>query len=111
MINVRNIALFLGAALPAAFAAPTSITKRADVIAGKYIVTLKSDVTVESHLNWVSNVQKRSLSTRGNAGVEKNYSINAWKAYAGEFDDATIAEIKANPEVNTTQFSIFIDVV
>ncbi|KAF2646538.1 subtilisin-like protein [Massarina eburnea CBS 473.64] len=99
MINVRNIALFFGALLPAVLAAPTPITKRADIIEGKYIVTLKTGTTVESHLNWVSDVQKRSLSTRNTAGVEKTYSISDWQAYAGEFDDATIAEIKANPDV------------
>lgn len=100
MINVRNIALFLGALLPAALAAP--VTSKRDVIPGKYIVTLKEGVdptSLESHLTWVNDVHKRSLGKRNTAGIEKKYGINNWNAYAGEFDDATIAEIKSNPDV------------
>jgi subtilisin family serine protease len=99
MINVRNVALFLGALLPAALAAP--MTKKDDIIPGKYIITLKPGVdavSVESHLTWVKDVHKRSLK-RNTAGIENTYEIKDWKAYAGEFDDATIAEIKANGDV------------
>ena len=101
MINVRRLALFLGALLPAALAAPT--TKKSDIIPGKYIVTLKPGVDAAaavSHLTWVNDVHKRSLGKRDTAGVEKEYGIKDWHAYAGEFDDATIAEIKANPDVS-----------
>ena len=105
MINVRNIALFLGALLPAALAAP--VTSKRDVIPGKYIVTLKEGVdptSLESHLTWVNDVHKRSLGKRNTAGIEKKYGINNWNAYAGEFDDATIAEIKANPDVSIVPY-------
>ncbi|KAH7125756.1 alkaline proteinase [Dendryphion nanum] len=100
MINVRRLALFLGALLPAALAAP--LAARGEVIPGKYIITLKEGVdanSVENHLTWVNDVHKRSLGKRNTAGIEKKYGIRKWKAYAGEFDDATIAEIKANPDV------------
>jgi oryzin len=99
MINARNIALFIGALLPVALAAP--MTKKDDIIPGKYIVTLKPGVdatSVESHLTWVKEVHKRSLK-RNTAGIENTYEIKDWKAYAGEFDDATIAEIKASGDV------------
>ena len=99
MINIRSIALLFGALLPAALAAP--MTKRDDIIPGKYIITLKPGAdaaAVESHLTWVSDVHKRSLK-RDTAGVETTYEIKGWKAYSGEFDDATIAEIKANGDV------------
>lgn len=102
MINVRNIAVLLGALLPAVLAAPAPITKRDDIIPGKFIVTLKPGVdaaAVESHLTWVNDVHKRSFAKRDTAGIEKKYEIKDWKAYAGEFDEATIAEIKANPDV------------
>ncbi|KAF9691616.1 hypothetical protein EKO04_010315 [Ascochyta lentis] len=101
MINVRNLAVFLGALLPAVLAAPAPITERDDIIPGKFIVTLKPSVdaaAVESHLTWVSDVHKRSLK-RDTAGIENKYEIKDWKAYAGEFDEATIAEIKASPDV------------
>ncbi|KAH7015500.1 peptidase S8/S53 domain-containing protein [Ilyonectria destructans] len=99
MANLRNLALFLGAFLPAALAAPT---KRDDaVVPGKYIVTLKPDagVEVESHLNWVADVHRRSLSKRDTAGVENTFNISTWNAYSGEFDKATLEEIKASPDV------------
>ncbi|KAF2021469.1 subtilisin-like protein [Aaosphaeria arxii CBS 175.79] len=100
MIHARRIALFLGALLPAVLAAPTP--KSNDIIPGKYIITLKPGAdadAVETHLNWVTDVHKRSLTKRNTAGIEQTYGISDWKAYAGEFDDATIAEIEANPDV------------
>ena len=102
MINVRNLAIFFGALLPAVLAAPAPMTKKDDIIPGKFIVTLKPGVdaaAAESHLSWVSDVHKRSLK-RNTAGIEKKYKIKDWKAYAGEFDEATIAEIKASPDVS-----------
>jgi oryzin len=99
MINVRNIALLFGALLPAALAAP--MTKKDDIIPGKYIITLKPGVdavSVESHLTWVNDVHKRSLK-RNTAGIETTFKIKGWKAYSGEFDEATIAEIRANSDV------------
>jgi len=103
MINVRNLAIFLGALLPAVLAAPAPITKKDDIIPGKFIVTLKPGVdaaAAESHLTWVADVHKRSFAKRNTAGIEKKYGIKDWKAYAGEFDEATIAEIKASADVS-----------
>jgi hypothetical protein len=103
MINVRNLAIFLGALLPAVLAAPAPITKKDDIIPGKFIVTLKPGVdaaAAESHLAWVTDVHKRSFAKRNTAGIEKKYGIKDWKAYAGEFDEATIAEIKASADVS-----------
>jgi hypothetical protein len=100
MASLRNIAAFLGALLPAVIAAPAP--RVPEVIPNKYIITLKNSVAssdVESHLSWVSGVHARSLSKRDTTGVERTYGIGNWHAYAGEFDEATIAEIKANPEV------------
>lgn len=105
MINVRNLAVFLGALLPAVLAAPAPITKKDDVIPGKFIVTLKPGVdaaAAEAHLNWATDVHKRSFAKRDTAGIEKKFAIKDWKAYAGEFDEATIAEIKASPDVSSS---------
>ncbi|GJC87602.1 alkaline proteinase [Colletotrichum liriopes] len=102
MANLRRLALAIGALLPAVLAAP-AVNRRAEPAAapGKYIVTLKDDAAanVESHLNWVADVHKRSLGKRNTAGVENKFNISNWNAYSGEFDEATIEEIKANPEV------------
>ncbi|PVI02724.1 subtilisin-like protein [Periconia macrospinosa] len=105
MPTVFNIALLFGALLPAALSAPAHapITKREDIIEGKYIVTLKPTLdSVESHLTWVNEVHKRSLLKR-TAGVEKKYDIDTWKGYAGEFDEATVAAIKASPDVELVE--------
>lgn len=98
MINITRIVLFFGALLPAAYSAPTPNPETAQQ---RYIVTLKPGTSsIESHLNWVSDVHKRSLGKRDTAGVEKTYAISSWQAYSGEFDNATIAEIEANPDVS-----------
>lgn len=100
MAGLRRLALFLGALLPAVLAAPTAAAKKPEVIPGKYIVTLKEGATdTESHINWVNDIHRRSLGKRDTAGVEKTYNISSWNAYSGEFDDETIKQIKANPEV------------
>ncbi|KAH8887305.1 subtilisin-like protein [Thozetella sp. PMI_491] len=104
MASFRRLALYLGALLPAVFAAPTAprdVEKR-EVIPNKYIVTLKTDASsreFESHLTWVSDVHSRSLTKRDTAGLENTYNISTWKAYAGEFDEATIDAIRNSPEV------------
>ncbi|KAH7149847.1 peptidase S8/S53 domain-containing protein [Dactylonectria estremocensis] len=101
MASIRNIALVLGALLPAALAAPAARHQKRDEIAvpGKYIVTLNADASSDAHLNWVADVHRRSLSKRDTAGVETTYNISDWNAYSGEFDDATLEEIKASPDV------------
>ncbi|RSM14798.1 Alkaline proteinase [Fusarium ambrosium] len=104
MASIRRLALFLGALLPAALAAPVDgpVRREEAAVPNKYIVTLKpeaSDSKISAHLNWVGDVHRRSLSKRDTAGVEETYNISNWNAYAGEFDDATIEEIKNSPEV------------
>ncbi|GAW11410.1 hypothetical protein ANO14919_007540 [Xylariales sp. No.14919] len=103
MHSIRSLALFFGALLPAALAAPAN--KKAsepEYIPNKYIVTLKSGISTadfESHVSWARDVHARSLSRRDTAGVEKTYNIKDFNAYAVEMDSATLAEIKAHPQV------------
>ncbi|KAI9896810.1 hypothetical protein N3K66_007832 [Trichothecium roseum] len=103
MANLRRIALFLGALLPAALAAPTpeaAPAHKREVIPNKYIVTLKEGVEdFAAHVSWVDDVHKRSLSRRDTGGVEKEFHIENFNAYVGEFDDETIEEIKNHPDV------------
>lgn len=101
MTNFRNLALLFGALLPAALAAPTPAANQ--VIPGKFIVTLKQGASaddVASHLNRVRDIHARSLSRRETTGVEKTYQIEDFNAYAGEFDDETIAAIKEDSSVS-----------
>jgi hypothetical protein len=103
MASLRNLAALFGALLPVALAAPTP--RAPESIPNKYIITLKSDVdasTAKSHLSWVNEVHSRSLYKRELAGVEDSFDIGNWHAYVGEFDEATIEEIKNNPEASYT---------
>jgi hypothetical protein len=98
MVNLRRLATALTALLPLASAAPTQTQQKREVIEGKYIITLKDSAST-SHLGWVQSVHARSLGKRQTAGVEKTYNIDTWNAYAGEFDEETIAEIEASADV------------
>ncbi|TQV98638.1 hypothetical protein V2A60_007645 [Cordyceps javanica] len=95
MVGFKSFAALFLAAIGTAAPAPSG---------GKYIVTLKNGVTassVESHLQWVSEVHARSVGRRdlNLNGVEKTYGIGSFNGYAGDFDAATIEEIRNNPEV------------
>ncbi|GAP84405.1 putative alkaline proteinase [Rosellinia necatrix] len=103
MQSFRNLALFFGALLPAALAAPASKQAgKPEYVPNKYIVTLKTGISsadFESHVNWARDVHSRSLSRRDTVGVEKTYNIDDFNAYAVEMDEQTLAEIRANPQV------------
>jgi oryzin len=100
MFNIRRLALLLGA-LPSAFAAPTSVEAKREVVPNKYIITLKESVTdFDAHVSWVTDFHKRSLGRRDTVGVEKEYHIDTFNAYAGEFDEETIEAIRNNPDVS-----------
>lgn len=102
MPSLRQVSLLLGAILPAALAAPLNYKLQEEVIPGKYIVTLKTDsddTTVQSHLHWVEDVHRRSLSKRSTVGIQSTYNATNWHGYFGEFDEDTIKEIEASPEV------------
>ncbi|TGJ88329.1 hypothetical protein E0Z10_g423 [Xylaria hypoxylon] len=103
MHSFRSLALFFGALLPAALAAPSGKQAKApEYIPNKYIVTLKSGISTadfESHISWARDVHSRSLSSRDTVGVEKTYNIKDFNAYAVHMDAATLAEIQANPQV------------
>jgi hypothetical protein len=99
-VSANNIKV--GALLPNALAAPVAapVTRRSDIIEGKYIVTLKPEAEVQVQVNWVNDVHKRSFAKRDTVGVEHTYDLKTFKGYAGEFDENTLAEIKANPDVS-----------
>jgi oryzin len=103
MTSFRRLALFFGALLPAAFAAPSGKKhSQPEYIPNKYIVTLKSGISstdFDSHVSWARDVHSRSLNRRGTAGVEKTYNIHDFNAYAVEMDAETLEQIKANPLV------------
>ncbi|SPO01646.1 related to Alkaline proteinase [Cephalotrichum gorgonifer] len=95
MMNFKALGLLLGAFLGQVAAAPAPA---AAVVADKYIITLKSDVSsVDSHVSWAANVHSRSIQKRG-SGVDKVWNKH-FKGYSGQFDEETIEEIRASDEV------------
>ncbi|KAF6806777.1 Alkaline protease 1-like protein 3 [Colletotrichum sojae] len=104
MVNFKNIATLVAALVPfgAALPAPQAESARSVAVVGKFIVTLKSSISsrdVDSHLTWVDAVHKRSLGRRDTAGVDKKYNIGKFNGYSGQFDEATLEELKSNPDV------------
>ncbi|KAH9996192.1 peptidase S8/S53 domain-containing protein [Xylariaceae sp. FL0662B] len=102
MAGLRRFALLLGALLPAAFTAPTGSPQKAEVVPNKYIVTLKAGITPEafkSHVNWARDVHSRNLNKRDTTGIQQEYHINEFNAYAAEFDVETLASIKNSTDV------------
>lgn len=110
MVNFKNLAVAGAALLGFAQAAPySSHVTRSSVIKDGYIIKLKpgaEDFDFDTHVSWVEgvhkrNVAKRSLSDRAYKGINRKFTgKNHWNGYAGEFDEATIAEIENNPDVS-----------
>lgn len=120
MVNFKNIATAATALFSLGLGAP--LTERDDVVKitkaagkaveGSYIITLKSGVDAdafESHLNWVGDVHKRSLSKRDTKGIERTYQGQYdFQGYSGTFDEETLAEIQKNPDVSLHAIEFFI---
>ena len=114
MASLRNLALFLGAALPAAVVAapapaPINIATQ-ESVAGRYIVTLKNGINAldfDSHLNWLHNEQKRSLERRGLLGeiTQKIFQFDNFNAYATELDDTLLGILKLSADVSLPHFA------
>ena len=105
MVNFKRITLALAGLVPFIAAAPVANEQSDNSVNvdNKYIVTLKSGVSardIESHLSWVTDVHKRSLTRRDLAGIEKTYDIGDFHGYAGSFDEETIEQIKNNPDAS-----------
>ncbi|RAH86879.1 Allergen Asp f 13 [Aspergillus japonicus CBS 114.51] len=109
MVSLRSFLLVFGPLLSAVLAAPTLESRQTlQTIPGKYIVTFKpgtDDAKIDEHTAWATNLHRRHLEGRSfiegdlPAGIERYYKINRFAAYAGSFDDATIAAIRQHADV------------
>lgn len=104
MVNFRNFTALVAALVPFGAAAPAPAPRDDPTpdVAGKFIVTLKSGISardLDSHLSWVDAVHKRSLDRRDTTGVEKKFNVGKFSGYSGHFDDATVEELRNNPDV------------
>jgi oryzin len=100
----KSIAV-LSAIASLAIAAP--LPQDASSSTTKYIITLKAGVDPEvgiSHINWAGDLHRRGIYRRQENGtVEEDLKVIKvadFNAYAGSFDEETIAQIKASSEVS-----------
>lgn len=103
MASLRNLAVLLLGALQLQPAPVLAAPFEKQVVPGKYIVQLKKGISapdVDTHLSWVRDVHsRRSLNSRDIFGVQKTFRINDFNAYAGEFDEETLEQIRGNPDI------------
>lgn len=90
-----------------AMAAPVPQDAVAAPATTKYIITLKPGIDPEigiSHINYASDLHRRGIYRRQENGtVEeelKVIKVADFNAYAGAFDEETIAELRASDEVS-----------
>jgi len=98
MLGLNRLALVLGA-VSLAWSHP--VHQKREVIPGKYIVTLKPEADVGSHITWVNGIQARNVRRQdAESGITNSYAFKSFSGYAGAFDDATIEEIRNSAEVS-----------
>ncbi|KAF2156347.1 subtilisin-like protease-like protein [Myriangium duriaei CBS 260.36] len=87
-------------------AAPVTKTGTIDVT-DKYIVTLKSGISLVNHMHYVQDIHARSIAKRQGpvtfGGVYRNYNNTNFKGYAGHFDKTVVEQLKANEEVDSVE--------
>jgi hypothetical protein len=66
-----------------------------------YVVVLKPDTSIDSHLQWVAKLRKRSgiPITSDVAGAPEKYSFPGFRAYSGSFDSETLEILQASNDV------------
>jgi hypothetical protein len=105
------IAIAAAATQSFANAAPLVPRGSSELVSGKYIIQLRPDTDVASiaaHHSKVRSIQARNLARRSSdglvgRGMEREFQIGDFKAYAGTFDKKTVDELKALPEVNAEE--------
>jgi len=68
-------------------------------IPNAWIVQLKEEVSsqgLDDHLSWLSTAAREVTSF---AGAERKYNFAGFVGYSGQFDDGTVEQIRARPEV------------
>ena len=73
-------------------ASPLTVSKAENAVPGRYIITLKDDVSLASH---VSSTQASIASTTSNI----THEFNLLNGYAGEFTDDDLNNLRSHPEI------------
>ena len=73
-----------------------TVSKAEKPIPGRYIVTLKEDVSLASH---VSSTQASIASTPSNI----THELDIINGYAGAFTEEDLNDLRANPEIDSIE--------
>ena len=73
-----------------------TVSKTENAIPGRYIITLKEDVSLAAH---VSSTQASIASTPSNI----THELDVINGYAGEFSEDDLNDLRANPEIHSIE--------
>jgi len=73
-----------------------TVSKAEKAIPGRYIITLKEEVSLAAH---VSSTQASIASTPSNI----THELGIINGYAGEFSDDDLNDLRANPEIDSIE--------
>ncbi|KAJ5019321.1 Alkaline protease 1 [Colletotrichum sp. SAR 10_99] len=108
MMNHRKVSAFLVALASlgpanAMFGFDTAGVDEPIDVKDRYIVTFSpniSEAVIKSHLGWVDTMHARSLNRRDTTGFEDRLDVgDDFHAYIGHYDEATVEELRNNPDV------------
>ncbi|KAF4548004.1 Alkaline protease-like protein [Elsinoe fawcettii] len=73
----------------------------------RYIIKLKPDVSLASHVATLQSIQKSNLAEHNNntqfAGVIHKFDLDCLRGYSGHFDSVTINDIKGRSDVESVE--------
>lgn len=111
MVNWKKFAAATTAILGYAQAAPAPDSKQtqdSDIVKGRYIIRLRDEVAdFQTHIGWVNGAHRRNAEEANFKDAPKgvlrefNYPNVKLKGYSGEFDEATLEELRNNDAVRT----------
>ncbi|KAI8188001.1 Alkaline protease 1 [Colletotrichum sp. SAR 10_75] len=108
MMNHRKVSAFLVALASlgpanAMFGFDTAGVDEPIDVKDRYIVTFSPNISeagIKSHLSWVDTMHARSLNRRDTTGFEDRLDAgDDFHAYIGHYDEATVEELRNNPDV------------
>lgn len=86
------------------------------VVPGKFVVALKpsTEVDIDLHARWVSDVHSASLARRGEdpnvavfSGIDRTFSFPGFQGYSGSFDEETVEILKFNTSVSLEHIQFY----
>ncbi|OAA50263.1 subtilisin-like protease PR1D [Metarhizium rileyi] len=103
IISAASVLAWLSAAVP------VNSDIASEIIEGSYIIKLRDNAATVQHLSWVSGLHARSTGNNTFAGIQHEYNSQAFRGYAGKFDEETIAKIKTSSEACCPEYVDYVE--